>query len=365
MLKLLLNRKVWALPWKFKLFILRYFLSIRNPDNVQKINGGRVLSIYLPPFPSQAFDTFLDAQVRASRGTAVPEIVNISLTSECHNGCWHCLTSEEENELDGDVLLETIGSLKQMGTFQFLFTGGNPLLRDDLETLVSAASGSSVALVSTPGPLDRERAVSLKKAGCQGVLIALEHHEREINDELMGSSGAFERSLDSIENAREAGLLTGTWIVATSETINDMDAYLRFVKEKGVTDVAVFEPMLVDEGYLLDDEDRKYLRELQKASKKVKGYPRIISGPFMDSEEFMGCTAGYNRLHISASGDVYPCDMLRDSWGNINDEDITSIWKRMHDRYSQPICGCIALEKVDEELPEYYNCLIRKGVRRG
>lgn len=360
MFKLLLNKKVRTLPWRFKLFLFRHYFSLDMSDNVQESDGKKILSIYLPPFPSKAFNTFLDAQIKASRGNPVPEIVNISLTSGCENDCWHCNTPGEREDLDKEVLLEAIRNLKELGTFQFLFTGGNPLLRDDLEKLIKATGDSSVALVSTPGPLDKERAESLKEAGCQGVLVALEHHKEEKNDKIMGYEGAYRKSLRSIKNVRKVGMLTGSWIVATSDRIAELDHYLKLVKEKGVTDVAIFEPILSKSDELLKKEEREYLKDIQKLARKKKAYPRIISGPFMDSEEFMGCTAGYNRMHISEKGKVYPCDMLRKKWGNIYEENIKNIWKDMNDEYSKPICGCLALSHTEDRLPDYYRNLIQR-----
>ncbi len=358
-LDLLFHPKVRALPWRFKLFIFKYFMSIRNPDNVQELDGRKVLSIYLPFFPSKAFDNFVDAQLKASNGKAVPEIVNISLTTGCKNDCWHCKISGDRVDLDKDVLLRAIYGLKRLGTFQFLFTGGNPILREDLEEIVKATGDASVALVSTPGPIDLERAKSLKRAGCQGVLVGLEHYDEKKNDQLMGCKGAYKHSLKSIKNVKKAGMLAGCWIVVTSEMIPQLDRYLKFVKKAGATDVAIFEPMLTEKDKMLAPDERKYLLNIQKKSKKEHGYPRIISGPFMDSEQFMGCTAGFNRMHITAEGDVFPCDMLHEKWGNIYNDDVRDIWEKMHKNYSEPLCGCIALNKTESRLPAYYRNLIR------
>ncbi len=360
MFKLFLNKKVRALPWKFKLFIFKHYFSLSRSDNIQRIDGKKVLSIYLPLFPSKAFDTFLDAQIKASEGEPVPEIVNISLTSGCQNDCWHCNTPGKRVDLDTDVLLKTIKDLKKLGTFQFLFTGGNPILRNDLEELIRATGDSTVALVSTPGLVNKERAESLKEAGCQGVLVGLEHYEQKKNDEIMGYGGAYRQSIKSIKNVRKAGMLAGSWIVITSDRIPEMDQHLKFVKKKGVTDLAIFEPIIKDNDRLLNKDERDYLKNVQKIARKTKAYPRIISGPFMDSEEFMGCTAGYNRMHISERGDVFPCDMLHEDRGNIYEENIKDIWREMNNKYSEPICGCIALDNTEDRLPEYYRNLIRK-----
>ncbi len=229
--------------------------------------------------------------------------------------------------------------------------------RDDLEEIVSTSGNPSIVLISTPGGLTLKRAKALKAAGCQGVLTALEHMDERENDRRMGCEGAYRRSLATIEAVKQAGMLPGVWSVFTSDRVLSVDEFLQFCRSKGVTDVAIFEPM--EPEALLKPEERKILMDIQKKATKKKDYPRVISGPFMDSPQFMGCTAGYNRLYIAPNGNVHPCEMLDEPWGNINEEDIQTIWDRMHSKYEKPLCGCIALEDVEERLPAFYRNLIR------
>lgn len=355
--EILKKPQVKALPFKFKLFLFRYFMGASNPSSLEENQGKKYLSIYLPPFPSDAFDAFLDAQVAASRGDPVPEIVNIAVTTRCKNSCWHCNTKGQEGEIPIQLLKKTIRTLESMGTYQFLLTGGDPLERKDLEEIVSASGSRSIVLISTPGVLTSSRARSLKKAGCQGVLTALEHADEEENDKRMGCKGAYKRSLASIKHVRETGMLSGVWSVFTSDRISSIESFMRFCVEKGVTDVAIFEPMAP--GKLLKPEERKVLIDIQKRSRKQRGFPRVISGPFMDSPQFMGCTAGYNRLYIAPDGNIRPCEMLDETWGNIKEQEIQDIWKSMNSKYKDPICGCLALDDVEEKRPAFYRNLIR------
>lgn len=355
--EILKKPQVKALPFRFKLFLFRYFIGASNPSSVEEKNGKKYLSIYLPPFPSDAFDAFLDAQVSASRGKPVPEIVNIAVTSRCKNSCWHCNTEGEKGEINLELIKKTISTLESMGTYQFLLTGGDPLEREDLEDIVSASSSRSIVLISTPGVISSSRAKRLKQAGCQGVLTALEHMDEKENDERMGCQGAYEKSLASIKNVRGSGMLSGVWSVFTSDRISTVESFMLFCVERGVTDIAIFEPMFKEA--LLKPNERKVLIELQKRSRKRKDFPRVISGPFMDSPQFMGCTAGYNRLYIAPDGSIRPCEMLDETWGNINDREIQDIWVKMNARYHDPICGCLALDDVEEKRPAFYRNLIR------
>lgn len=353
--EILKKPQVKALPLRFKFFLFRYFMAASKPSMDKEQN---YLSIYLPPYPSKAFDAFLDAQVVASNGEPVPEIVNIAVTTRCKNNCRHCNTKNKTGELDLDVLKQTIKTLESMGTYQFLITGGDPLERNDLEEIISASKERSIMLVSTPGGLTVKRARALKDAGCQGVLTALEHMEEKENDRRMGCPGAYRRSLSTIEAVNDGGMLSGVWSVFTSDRISSLDAFLQFCASRGVSDVAIFEPMH-DHSKLLKPAERKVLIDIQKKATKKKDYPRVISGPFMDSSRFMGCTAGYNRLYIAPDGSVNPCEMLSESWGNINSESIDKIWSAMHRRYQEPICGCLALEDTEKRLPAFYRNLIR------
>ncbi len=83
---------------------------------------------------------------------------------------------------------------------------------------------------------------------------------------------------------------------------------------------------------------------IHKFANKKENYPRVIAGPYMDSQEFMGCTAGFNRLHVDAEGNVYPCDVLPFSYGNIKKECIKDIWERMHADFSRPRSSCLMLD---------------------
>ncbi len=349
--------EIKALPWRFRLFILRSFVGPRKTNTIVVMDGKAILTAYLPPFPSKAFERFAKAQVKASKGKAGLEIVNFAVTHQCKHDCWHCISPERKGkDLDFDLVEKTIEHLEDLGAYSFLLTGGDPLMREDIIDMVKSVGDRAIVNISTPGcSLTQKTAKDLKKAGLQAVFIGLDHTDKEENDELRGYKNAHKDALKAIENAKKAGLLVALSTVATRERIESKEIFrfLDLARDKDVDDIAIFEPIPVGriwgkEEHLLDEDEREQLVKIHIFANKKEDYPRVIAGPFMDSENFMGCTAGFNRLHIDADGNVYPCDVLPFSYGNVKEESVKDIWKRMHRNFQKPGCKCLMLDNYDK-----------------
>jgi MoaA/NifB/PqqE/SkfB family radical SAM enzyme len=345
--------EVKALPLKFRLFIFRSFVGLRKTNTLKMKDGKAIISAYLPLYPSKAFKRFVEAQVKVSKGEDVLEIVNLAVTHKCKHDCWHCISPDRKGaDLDLDLIQNTISELEDLGVYSFLLTGGDPLMRKDVFDIVHSVGDRAIVNISTPGcKLTKKLAEKLKSSGAQTVFIGLDHCKEEKNNELRGYAKAYKDSLTAIENAKQAGLLVALSTVVTKERIESRDifAFLDFAKDIGVDDVAIFEPIpagkiLTCEKHLLTPKEREHLLKLHTFANKRENYPRVISGPFMDSEKFMGCTAGFNRLHIDSDGNVYPCDVLPFSYGNIKEESIKEIWKKMHKDFGKPRSRCLMLD---------------------
>lgn len=345
--------EIRQLPLRFRLFILRNFVGFRRTNTIRMKDGKAVLSAYLPVFPSKAFTRFVESQVRASKGKPGVEIANIAVTHRCKHDCWHCISPlKEEEDLNFETIAKTITDLENMGVYSFLFTGGDPLMREDIVDLVSCVDDRAVVNISTPGHMLSEgMARQLKKGGLQAVFIGLDHCDEDKNDEMRGYKQAHSESLVAMGHAREAGLLVALSTVATKDRIEsgEIFRFLDFARNHDVDDIAIFEPIPAgkifgEDKHLLLEAQRDKIKGIHTFANKKENYPRVIAGPYMDSQEFMGCTAGFNRLHVDAQGNVYPCDVLPFSYGNIKTESIKDIWERMHADFSRPRSSCLMLD---------------------
>jgi MoaA/NifB/PqqE/SkfB family radical SAM enzyme len=351
-LKLLRNKQIKKIPKKtlYDLYsILKYekFITFEN-----KI----LLSVHTPPFPSKAFDRFLEAGLKAREGINIPVIVDFAVTHQCRYHCWHCSAAPQKGkDLPLKTIVEAIHKFQEMGTCVFAITGGEPLLRKDLgEIIASIDDRSSVFIFTTGDGLTEEKAQELKDAGLLGVMMSLDHYAPEIHDNLRGYKGAYDIVIKGIKNAQQAHLYTGLSCVITKDIIknNDVLKMLETAKTLSVQEIMMFEPTPVGKLFnndtcMLSIDERKHLIEFHSFINKnrtYKAYPKVSVFPYYEGKEVMGCTAGYNMVYIDANGNIRPCDFTPLLFGNIRDEPIEHLWQKMNSMFTKPRDFCFMLE---------------------
>jgi len=333
----------------------QYLVSRLKWEKLGLVNGKIFVNSYFPPFPSRAFESVMKAWHCTMNGTTVPEIATIAITNKCPYDCEYCSVFDKTvRDLSSASLIQTIRSLQEMGTYHFSLTGGEPLLRKDLTGIVrSVDSRSIVKLFSTGYSLTKERARELKKAGLFSINISLDNIDPQKHDAGCNYEGAFDIALNAIQYSKAASLLTCVATVVTKERIRsgEIFRFLEFMRELDVDEVTVFEPIPTGklafcDDAILGDNERRLLKLLHKEANGSRDnrYPRIFSFPYVESSEYMGCGAGCTRLHITALGEVMPCDFTQVTFGNIQREPIETVWKRMDKTFEKPSTGCFALD---------------------
>ena len=141
-------------------------------------------------------------------------VVVWNMTRRCNLKCVHCYAHAKnipfDNELstkEGKVLLDDLAGF---GVPVVLFSGGEPLMREDMPELAEYAVQKGMrAVISTNGTLiTKEKARTLKEIGLSYVGISLDGMA-EVNDRFRAVKGAFNMALEGIRNAQEAGIKVG------------------------------------------------------------------------------------------------------------------------------------------------------------
>jgi len=339
-------------------------------------NGKVIVNSFFPPIPSKALDSVVRAWRSSMEGQVVPEVATIAITNKCPYNCMYCSVPDKTvNDLPAVLIKHLIKKLQDMGSFNISLTGGEPLLRKDLEDIIAAVDDRSIVKVFTSGySLTKEKAKALKKAGLLSVSISLDDEDLTIHDQRCGFEGAGNIALRAIENAKKATLLTCVAIVAAKDRIlnGEIKRFLEFLQGLGVDEVSIFEPaptgkLAFRHDVLLSVDERRALEELHKEinGSRSRRYPRVFSFPYVEGASYMGCGAGCTRLHVTALGHVAPCDFSSISFGNIQQENIETIWKRMTRYFNRPECGCFVMnnykeirEMIDEKTGMADGCLL-------
>jgi len=166
-------------------------------------------------------------------------VVVWNLTKQCNLHCSHCYAGAEEAAAPGELsTAEGKGLLEDLAAFDVpvvLFSGGEPLVRDDLGELVAYAADLGIRpVLSTNGTLlTEERVTALRDAGLAYAGVSVDGMPAH-NDEMRGKEGAFEDALRGIRTCLDAGLKTGLRYTITSENAEDLEAVVDLLHEEGV-----------------------------------------------------------------------------------------------------------------------------------
>jgi cyclic pyranopterin phosphate synthase len=199
------------------------------------------------------------ANLRDSYGRAITDL-RISVTDRCQFRCFYCLPNGEPTLAKKDTILTFEEILRAARVFTGLgiekirLTGGEPMLRRDLDILVKGLSalrpfGLKDIALTTNGFSIREKAVLLKGAGLDRITISLDSLDKANFQDITGVDKLLE-VLDAIDAAKEAGLapVKINAVVVRGRNEHELADFARFARETGVS-VRFIEFMPLDSGH--------------------------------------------------------------------------------------------------------------------
>ncbi|MEO8779139.1 MAG: GTP 3',8-cyclase MoaA [Rhodanobacter sp.] len=303
--------------------------------------------------------------------------LRISVTDRCNLRCRYCMPKELFGEsykfmpsaqlLTFDEITRVTRCLIDLGVEKVRLTGGEPLVRRNLEDLVAKISelGTVDIAVTTNGVLlDEKKACALKAAGLQRITVSLDALEPDVFQHMSGSKVKPERILEAIDAATAAGLdpvkinmvvqrgVNEKSILPMAEHFRGTPHILRFIEfmDVGTTngwllnDVVTAEEIrrLIDSRWPLEPLPKRYPGEVARRYRYRDGGGDIgiiasVTQPFCGA-----CT----RLRLTADGKFYTClfapighDLraaLRTGISDVEIKDrVAKLWSGRSDRYSE------------------------------
>jgi len=365
--RFLLLRKI-----SFKQYVLFFkrmiLLQMRFRYNkVIRIGNVYKLHLYLPAFPSPAFFHALKRFLMLE-GEPSPVSVLLSVTKACTYNCPHCYQKKDTGaELSIDKLVEVAKEMQDLGISFFNIEGGEPLLKfDRLLKLVGSLDERAEVWVNTNGfGLTDEKAKKMKEAGVFGVMISVHHWDRSKFDEFVGTEGAFDSAVSALGVFRKAGISTAINCCPTKKTIDEggIEKIMKLAKDYGCSYVQLIHGKPT--GGWLGREELLSNENLEKMARshplfnrrfRYKSYPAMSSQVFESIRENFGCTAGgIERFYLNHHGEVQPCEFMNVSFGNVQDEDFSDIYRRMKSYFEKPgtnwLC-CTEAKRIEEAIRE-------------
>jgi radical SAM protein len=282
-------------------------------------------------------------------------------TLACGLACTHCrataMPDPGPNELttkEGLALLDQITGFGQPYP-HIVFTGGDPLRRADLQTLMDGANargiGFSLAPAATP-ELTPERLASLQATGIQAISLSIDGSDAQRHDTFRGVPGTFDYTVRAAGWARELNLPVQVNTLVTAETLPDLPAVYELMLGLGIMRWSLFYLITVGRGSSMSevspgDSERlnHWLYELSKTSPfaikttEATHYRRVairemtLAG--MSDEAIattpvgrgFGVRDGNGIMFIAHDGSVNPSGFLPVDTGNVRTDNVVSLYR--------------------------------------
>lgn len=266
----------------------------------------------------------------------VPWAILMDPTSACNLHCTGCWAAEYGNKLNMsyETLDDIINQGKEMGTYMYLFSGGEPLVRKKDIIRLCEAHPDCQFLAFTNGTLiDEEFADEMLRVKNFIPAISVEGFE-EATDFRRGK-GTFNAVMKAMEILKRKKLPFGASCCYTSQNVDSIgsEEFIDMLVDNGVKFAWFFHYMPVGNDAVTDllptPEQREKMYSQIRSFRETKP---IFTIDFQNDGEFVsGCVAGGRLyLHINANGDIEPCAFIHYSDSNIKD-------KTLLEAYTSPL----------------------------
>ena len=251
--------------------------------------------------------------------------LRVSVTQRCNLKCIYCHAEGErspEAELPAADIREILRVAAKLGMRSVKFTGGEPLVRDDILEIVRAVPEGMESSMTTNGILLGKYARPLKEAGLSRINVSLDSLDPECYRDITGH-GRLPEVLAGIDAALAAGLTPIKLNMVVLKGVNDdeVEAFLQYVR--GNRDLILQLIELMDMGSCTSHAEINRLEEDLAGRSKiiltrrmhhrkkycVDGAEVEVVRPRHNTEFCAFC----NRLRVTSDGKLKPCLLRSDN----------------------------------------------------
>jgi radical SAM protein len=293
------------------------------------------------------------------------------MTQACALACRHCraeaVPHAHPEEMDFDA---SVAFLKQITEFgqpypQLILTGGDPVERPDLFTLIDEAVKLGIGVSITPAAttkLTRELLERFVAHGVEGLGLSLDGSSAASHDAIRGVPGTFDRTMQAIQWATELHMPLQVNTLAAAETAADIPAIYQLLSTYGVTRWSLFFLISVGRGRVLQplppEEGEKLMNWVYDtaaaapftvATTEAPSFRRValqrMRAEGMTGEQIkrapnargFGIRDGHGIVFVSNTGDICPAGFLPLVAGNVRRDKVVEVYrnspvfKELHD----------------------------------
>ena len=269
------------------------------------------------------------------------------VTYRCPLHCVFCYNpvdfakTERADELSTADWLRVLREARQLGAVQCGFSGGEPLMRDDLEELIAEAHrlGYYTNLLTSGVGLTKERAAALKAAGLDHVQLSFQDSTRELND-FLSHTKTFQLKQEVGETIKSLGWPMVMNVVIHRLNIDHIDRIIAMADALGAEYLELANSQYYSWAHLNRDHLLPTSEQIRRAEAvtdewRVKVADRMklfFVAPDYHEGKPKKCMNGWGNvfLTVTPDGTALPCHTAKMLPGlafpNVREHDVRHIW---------------------------------------
>ncbi|TQF82797.1 pyrroloquinoline quinone biosynthesis protein PqqE [Elioraea sp. Yellowstone] len=274
-----------------------------------------------------------------------PYTLVAELTYRCALRCGYCSNpldwTERHDALATADWIRVLSEAEALGVMQVTLTGGEPLLRDDLDAIVAHGRRLELyqTLITSGVPLTRARLAGLRDAGLDAVQLSIQDADETRSDRIAGTrSFAHKRAVAAW--VRELGLPLTLNVVLHRANLDHVPEIVALAEEWGAERLELANTQYL--GWALANRDSllptraqidRARAEAAAARTRLKGRMEVL---FVLPDYFTGrpkaCMDGWARrfIVVGPDGTALPCHAAHTlplEWWNVREHALNAIWR--------------------------------------
>jgi len=292
----------------------------------------------------ESFEALCELLGEKARENPFPLYCTFELTYKCNLRCQHCYLAPMEQyfkqkDLSTQEVFSLLEQLKEMGSLQMTFTGGEIFMRRDIFDIIGKAKslGFHITLYSNATMMTEEVTDRLAELLPISVEISLYGMKKETYESVTQIEGAFERFFKGIRLAKEKGIQIKLKMPIMTLNQSDFEAARFFAYELGVP--FQYDPFITPRWNGSKEPLRlrlspkeamqirtDHLRLMKQEGKKVRFWTDMACDR---GEELFSCACGRSSTVIDPQGWMRLCSDIPEPKADARSMGVKAAWERM------------------------------------
>jgi MoaA/NifB/PqqE/SkfB family radical SAM enzyme len=252
------------------------------------------------------------------------------ITRKCNYQCRGCNVWQEQDtrELSTEEIKRGLDVLRKLGVLEIVLSGGNPLLRPDIDEIIQYASRFFITTVYDNGSMAIEKIDALRDADF--VAISIDSLNPEKNDAIKGVKGSWKKAVEAVEKLRSEGINVSVSPTISQVNLYEITDFTEYFSSKGIPvwyclysydlpDQAgsLFKIGKANDIFLIEDKEAMvklcdYLLDMKRKNGNILMTTKVLEAVktlYLSNKRTWRCRALRNFFVINHLGEVSGCHL--------------------------------------------------------